>query len=128
MIAVAVVAILAAIAYPSYQDYVRRARRSAAENVLVDLVAKEQAYLIDRRQFAGGASALTNLNYAVPADVQAHFSVTVSANNAASPPTFTVTATPTSALMLADTCGISASVPLTIDQAGVKQPTACWQR
>lgn len=129
MIVVAVVAILTAIAYPSYQDYVRRGKRSAAESALMDLAAKQQAYLVDRRQFASGATALTDLGFTVPPEIASDFAFAVTnVVMTATPPTFSVTATPISTLMLGDSCGISAATPLTLDQAGTKSPAACWRR
>jgi type IV pilus assembly protein PilE len=126
MIVVAIVAILAAIAYPSYQDYVRRGKRSAAESALMDLAAKQQAYLVDRREFA---AATADLGFAPPSEIAGDFAFGVNADNAASPPTFSVTATPASSLMLGDhSCGMSAGTPLSIDQGGKKSPAACWQR
>lgn len=126
MIVVAIVAILATVALPSYQDHTRKAKRAVAAAALMDLAAKQQAYLLDRRQFT---STLSDLRFTVPSEIASDFTFSVSnVNNAATPPTFTVNVTPTSSLMLGDTCGISASVPLALDQAGTKTPAACWQK
>jgi type IV pilus assembly protein PilE len=127
MIVVVIIAILAAVALPSYQNYIRRAKRAAAASALMDLAAKQQAYLLDRRQFA---SALADLGFSAPSEIASDFTFGVSnVNNTATPPTFTLTATPASSLMLADrSCGMSASAPLSLDQAGTKTPSACWQK
>ena len=53
MIAVAVVAILAAIGYPSYTEHIRKSRRATAQAALMDLASRQQAYLLDRRAYAG---------------------------------------------------------------------------
>ena len=47
MITVAVVAILASIALPSYREYIKRGKRAAAQSVLMDLAARQQAFLLD---------------------------------------------------------------------------------
>jgi type IV pilus assembly protein PilE len=130
MVVVAVIGILASIALPSYQDYVRRGKRATAAGVLVDIAARQQAYLLDRRQYASGTTALTDLGYSVPTEIASDFAFAVTnVSNTATPPTFTITATPTSAQMLKDTsCGMSASAPLSLTQAGAKTPAACWQK
>jgi type IV pilus assembly protein PilE len=125
MVVVAIVAILAAVAFPGYQDYVRRAKRATAQTALLDLTAKQQSYLVDRR---GYASTLSDLGFAAPPDIVADFDFAVAVDNTTSPPTFSVRATPKSATMLADKCGITATVPLAVDQAGAKSPAGCWKR
>lgn len=123
MIVVAVVGILATIVYPSYQDYVRRANRSAAQQTMLDVSAKQEQYLTDRRSYAAD---LASLQVSVPADVTTHYTVTI-ANVVASPPSYNVVATPTSAMQLLDACGT-----LTLSSAGVKSVSGtrssadCW--
>lgn len=120
MIAVAVVAILAGIAYPSYQEHVRKSRRAAAQAALLDVAARQQQYLLDRRSYAGTLAAL---RYTVPAEVSTHYQITTEAP-AATPPTFTVRATPQGA-QAADKCGW-----LQVDQTGAKTTQhavgGCW--
>lgn len=120
MIAVAVVAILAGIAYPSYQEHVRKSRRAAAQAVLLDVAARQQQYLLDRRSYAGTLAAL---RYTVPAEVSAYYQIATEAP-AATPPTFTVRATPQGA-QAADKCGW-----LQVDQTGAKTTQhavgGCW--
>ena len=127
MIVVAIIGILGAIAYPSYQNYIRRAKRAAAESALLDLAAKQQAYLIDQRAYA---ATLSSLGFsAPPQEISGDFTFGVTSDNTVSPPIFSLTATPVSSLMLADhSCGMSATVPLALDQAGNKTPSACWQK
>jgi len=126
MIVVVIVTILAAIAYPSYQQYLRRTKRSSAESVLMDLAAKQHSFLLDSRRYA---STLAELGFtAPPTDIAGDFTFSVTVDNTASPPSFSISATPASSMMLADTCGTSASVALAIRQDAVKTPPACWQR
>ena len=91
MIVVAVIGILAAIAYPSYQSQIRKSNRAAAQALLMDAANKQQLYLTSRREYA---STLTDLSITPPAEVTRFYDVTVTAANAATPPTFTLTATP----------------------------------
>ena len=90
-IVVAVVAVLAAIALPSYQAQVRKGRRAAAEAHLAQIVAREQAYLLNTRN--GYTSSLSTLNLVTPSDVSPYFAISI-AVAAGPPPTFTATAAP----------------------------------
>lgn len=123
MIVVAVIGVLAMIVYPSYQDYVRRANRSAAQQTMLDVTAKQEQYLTDRRSYTAD---LTALQVSVPADVTQHYTVTI-ADVVASPPSYNVVATPISAMQLRDACGT-----LTLSSAGVKSvggtraAADCW--
>lgn len=125
MIVVAIVAILSAIALPSYQDHIRKGKRAAAKSTLSDLANRQQAYLTDKRSYATSVTTLIP-SFSAPTEIAADYTFAATADNSVSPPTFSVTATPTSSMMLADTCGTSASVPLALSQAGAKTPAACW--
>lgn len=126
MITVAVIGILAAVALPSYQDSVRKGRRADAQAFLSEVVARQQHFLLDRRAYAvslGGAAADNGLAMAVPDSVSRFYTVAVQADNAARPPSFTVTGTPQGAQAV-DTCAT-----LSIDHRGVKSATgtgSCW--
>jgi type IV pilus assembly protein PilE len=124
MIVVAIVAILATVAYPSYSTYIVRAKRSAAQTTLMTLVNRQQQYQLDARQYATTLAPLGT----VPSDVAANYSVTLAADNTPTPPTYTLTATPTGNQQAADTkCGT-----LSIDQTGAKSISGtgtvatCW--
>lgn len=114
MITVAIIGILSAIAYPSYTQYVVKSNRSAAEAFMLTVAGKQEQYMLDAR---GYATNMTVLNItSVPSEVSKNYNVTVTANNAATPPTYTVTATPTGTQATRDTsCAI-----LTLDQTGGK--------
>lgn len=125
MIAVAVVAILASIALPSYRDYIKRGKRAAAQSVLMDLAARQQAFLLDKRRYATSSSA-TELRFASwPAEIAADYSMApdpVTADNTASPPTFLITAKATSSgVMVGDQ-------DMTINQNGTKTPALYWKK
>ena len=112
MIVVAIIGILAAIAFPAYQSQVRKSNRAAAQAVLMDVANKQQLYLSSQRAYA---DTLAKLSVTPPTDVSRWYDVTVAADNAATPPTFLVTATPKAG---------SAQAPdgeLTLDSAGTKK-------
>jgi type IV pilus assembly protein PilE len=105
MIVVAIVAILAAVAYPSYREYVARANRADAKIFLGEVANRQAQFFSYARQFASTFDA-TGLNQGsgssgkwtcVAANcTSGHYTVTVAVDNAATPPTYTFTATPTS--------------------------------
>jgi type IV pilus assembly protein PilE len=114
MIVLVVIAVLAAIALPAYQEQIRKGRRGTAEAYLMQIVSREQAYLLDTR--SGYTSSLSTLNLTTQTDVSNYFTVSI-AVAAGPPPTFTVTAAP-GTNQNKDLGGKS----LTITNAGVKGP------
>ena len=114
MIVVAIVGILAAVAFPSYQSHVLKGRRASAQTHLMDIAQRQQQYLLDARSYA---STLSALNMTTPSDVSSYYTITLAADSG-TPPSFTVTATPT---------GVQASDgALTISNTGVKTPSDKW--
>ncbi|WP_331647142.1 type IV pilin protein [Piscinibacter sp.] len=122
MIVVAVVTILASIAYPSYEAYMKRSRRSEAQQLVAAIANREAQYLLDSRMYtnvigATGLNANTERWTCTPTAApttcsNGAYNVTIAVNNAATPPTFTVTA---------DATGKQASDgKLTLDQTGAK--------
>jgi len=117
MIVVGVIAILAGIAWPSYQKHVMRAHRSAVQQFMLDIVNREEQYMLDARSYATGVNALTTLNMTVPTNVSPHYTISVAA--VAGPPVgYTVTATATGTQ--------SADGNLTLDSTGAKTPSGKW--
>ena len=116
MVVVAIVGILGAVAYPSYVEHVNRGRRAVAQGVLSDFATRQHQFFVDTR---GYAASLAALRVSVPADVSAHYDITV-ATTAGPPPGFTFTATP-KGKQSSDKCGA-----LTIDAAGARTPSGCW--
>jgi len=118
MITVVVVAILAAIAYPSYTSYVQRGQRSAAQQLMADIANRQQQFLLDAKQYTAALDS-TGLNVVADgwtcvaaACTNPRYSVAVAVDNAATPPSFTITATPTA---IQETDGV-----LTYNQSGQK--------
>lgn len=98
MVVVAIVGILAALAYPSYLQFIRRGHRAEARAALL-----QGAQWMERGATATGtypaATAFPSALKAVPND---KYTISIVADAS----TFTLTATPKSAPMLADKCGI----------------------
>lgn len=92
MIAVAVIGILAAIAYPSYTQYVIRGHRAAAQSEMMDIANRQQQFFMANRSYA---TTLAAMSYTLPAAVGAKYTPAMNANNAATPPNFTITFTAT---------------------------------
>lgn len=91
VVVVAIVGILAGIAYPSYTGYKVRANRAAAQSFLMDLANRQQQYFLNGRVFSGTLSGLGVAG--VPPEVAAYYTVsTPVVDNAASPPSFTLSA------------------------------------
>lgn len=96
MITVAIVGILASIAYPSYTQYVLRGHRAAAQSEMMDIANREQQFMLSNRSYAD-TTALEGSGYVLPSEVNARYNYIVAPDNVATPPTFTITFTPTGA-------------------------------
>ena len=97
MVAVVIIAILAGIAIPSYQSQLRKGHRADAQGLLMDIAQRQQAYILDARTYAVGATAFADLGYTggvLPTSVTDFYTVTMTPAAATVPPSFTVTATP----------------------------------
>lgn len=88
MIVVAIIGILASIAWPNYQEYIRKTNRTAAKSFLMEVMQRQQQYLLDARSYA---ATLTDLGMTVPADVSKNYDI-LAFTIVASPPSVTVTA------------------------------------
>lgn len=119
MIAVVIVGILAAVAFPSYQNYVVKSNRAAAQAFMVDAASREKQYLLDARSYASVANnaGFTALGMTVPSDVSKHYDIAIAV--VASPPSFTITANPTSSQQAGDGA-------LTLTSDGTKGPSGKW--
>ena len=111
MITVAIIGILAAIAFPSYQGQIRKSNRAATQAVMMDAANKQQFYLSSQRKYA---STLVELSITPPTESTKFYTVTIAPDNAATPPSFLITATPN-----AGTPQVPDGV-LTLDSAGTK--------
>ena len=102
LVTLIIVGILAAIAYPNYTSYMQRSRRSEAQQLLVSIANREAQYLLDSRMYtnvigATGLNANTERFTCTPTAAPTlcsnlYFDITVTVDNAATPPTYTVNA------------------------------------
>ena len=98
MIVIVVIGVLSAIAFPSYTKYAMRGKRSAAENLVMEIASKEQQYILDARQYT---NEIGNSGLNIPSRdgwtcattcTNSYYTVSVAADNSATPPSFTITA------------------------------------
>ncbi len=122
MIVITVIAILAGIAYPSYQNSVRKARRSDAQSLMLDTANRQEQYLLDARQYT---TSFTNLGItkdgwscSASACTNTFYSVAITVDNSATPPTFQVDATATGDQV--------ADGNLRLTSVGTKTPSDKW--
>jgi type IV pilus assembly protein PilE len=133
MITVAIIGILVSVAYPAYTQYTVRAKRSAAESFMFQVSSRQEQAMLNARSYfsvaTGATSEWTAASMTVPTDVSANYTLTVTASNTATPPTYTVTAAPLPAQASKDgKCGT-----LTLTNTGVKgisgtsSVSECWR-
>ena len=113
MIVVLIIGVLAAIAYPSYTEQVKKGRRASVQAIMQTVATRQEQYLLEARQYATTPAMLK----VVTTETDAWYTVTIAAVDA--PPSYTITAT---------AIGPQASDGnLTLDNLGVKTPTAKWK-
>ena len=120
LIVLVIAGILASIAYPAYTSHLIRSNRSAAQSLMLDAAAREERFLLDRRGYTDvlGPGGL-NLN--LPTEVSRCYSIALTVDNGATPPTYTIVATP---LPGSRQGGDGA---LTLTSQGAKLPPEKWQ-
>jgi type IV pilus assembly protein PilE len=118
MVVTAIVAILGAIALPAYRQYVVRSNRSAAMSQMMDIVNREQQFLLVNRAYADKA-ALTDSGYVLSPEVSRLYTWDVEVPES-TVPSFVITFTPTGSQ--------GKDGALTIDNQGRKTPAEKWQR
>jgi type IV pilus assembly protein PilE len=96
MITVAIIAILSAVAYPAYTSHIVKAKRSAAQSFMQMAATKQEQSMLNARTYYTAATAAewSAQRMTVPSEVATVYTVTMTADNASTPPSYTVTATP----------------------------------
>jgi type IV pilus assembly protein PilE len=112
---VASMSVVTAIALPSYTHQLRKSARDEARSFLAAAAASQEAFLRERRRYAGSLEAL---RVKPPAGLAGKYTFVVAAGDG--PPSFTLTATATS-VQADDACPT-----LTLDSRGGKGPDSCW--
>jgi len=118
MIVLVVIGILAAIAVPSYNSQLRKSSRAAAQAAMMDIANKQAFFLQSRRSYT--TDYATDLGVTLQDDVTRWYDLTISADNTATPPTFTITGTPKSGTRQASDGNI------TLSNTGAKTPPDKW--
>ncbi len=86
LIVVVIMAILATIAVPSYREAVRRSDRRAAQSAMMEIANRERQVFVSNRAFQDEAE----LAFTLPAELEGKYTYTITVDNAASPPTYTI--------------------------------------
>lgn len=76
LIAIAVIGILAAIALPNYQEYVRKGNRSSAQQFMMSVASKQEAYLVDNRAYTATIGS-GGLGLTAPSELSGKYSFAV---------------------------------------------------
>ena len=114
MIVVAIIGILTAIALPNYQNYVIKSKRASAQSFMLDVANREKQYLLDARAYA----SLSDLGVVAPNEVSSNYTIAIAVG--ATPPSFTITATPITGSTQAG------DAALTLTDTGTKSPAGKW--
>lgn len=116
MIVVAIIGILASVAYPAYLDSVRKGHRSNAQQLMMQISNRQEQYLLDARQYSASPADLGISRDGWSCDAvdcdNDQFTVVITVNNAATPPSWSITATAAGSQ--------SKDGNLTLDSAGAK--------
>ena len=131
MIVVAIIAILAAVGYPSYLGSISKARRSDAQQLMLDVVNREEQVMLDIRDYSTDFTVLgiTKEDWTCTAAtcVNNFYTVTITPAGPFDPPGYTITATSPYWGSPRTASGPQLSDGnLTIDNTGAKTPSDKW--
>lgn len=118
VVAVSIVGILASMSFGSYQKYYLRTNRSAAQQFMLDVVNREELYLLDARTYTDNIGN-TGLGLVIPTRVSDRYAITI-ALTLGPPQGYVVTATPTGNQL--------EDGELTLGSDGTKLPLAKWSK
>lgn len=119
MITVAIVGILASIAYPSYTDYVTRSNRSEGQRELLRYANIQEQVYVDSRSYAANMKGLGSTTETIDTE-NGKYTISVSAQTTT---TFTLLAS-----AKGSQTGDTDCTALTVNEVGVKGPSACWEK
>jgi type IV pilus assembly protein PilE len=116
LVVMVIVGVLASIAIPSYRTYIIKGNRRAAQAVMMDIANREQQYFTANRTYADADT----LNYSLPSEVGDKYTYEIDVDNAATPPTFEITFSPSPGTIQEN------DPALTLNERGVKTPPEKW--
>lgn len=127
LVAVAIIGVLLSIALPSYEDYLRKANRTGAKGVLLEIFSRQEQFATTNRAYYATPSVndLSGLGVVVPPDVLKHYQFEVLPCNTGTSPSCTqfvgyrAVATPISTTQVIDGA-------LQVNQFGLKTPVGKW--
>ena len=121
MIVVGIVAILLSLAYPSYVDYVRKAKRGDAQQMLLNWSINQEIFRSNNTTYAGiGALA-------APVDPDGTYVFSIVGTPTAATYTVQAAAQGDQAKDKSRSGASGECATLTMDQNGVKTPLPCWE-
>ena len=126
MIVIAIVAILVALALPSYTNYVRKAKRGEAEQLLMNWANLQEIWRANNPTYADDVAAPNG----IPLPTHNDYTFSLGDPNPPSASAFILVATPKND-QVNDKDRNKPCNPLTLDQSGTKGPvvegvTYCW--
>ncbi|MBF0444373.1 MAG: type IV pilin protein [Magnetococcales bacterium] len=123
MIVISILGILAAVAMPAYDDYIKRARRAQASQLLLEIANRQEMYLLDSRAYTDSFTTLQftssdwDCTTVATTCSNSYYNVTVTVVTASAgvPPAYTITATPIASqvsdgVLTYDSLGVSTHV------------------
>jgi len=129
MITVALIGILAAIALPAYQDYVTRARRADAKNIILSVQLAQEKWRANNSSYT---DSMTNLGYPGDSDQTSpdgYYKATVTNTSGT---TYTITAVPQGSQAANDTeCAsfiINQDGTQSVTGTASANPSVCWAK
>lgn len=120
IVVMVVSAILAAVALPTYLGHVRKTRRAAAQDALLDAASREEQFFLNNKTYTVAIGS-SGLNRSTSTE-GGYYTLSVDAASSACPiaTCYALRATPQGS-QAADSCGA-----LTLNSNGVKGPSGCW--
>lgn len=118
MIVIVIVAVLVGLALPSYKDYVRKARRGEAQQLLMNWANMQEIWRANHTTYAAAAASPDG----IPAPTHSAY---VFSLEAATATTYSLQAEPQGD-QAKDKCDGYPYDELTLDQSNTKTPPDCW--
>jgi type IV pilus assembly protein PilE len=117
MIVIAIVAILVGLALPSYTQFIRKANRGEAQQLLMNWANNQEIWRANHTDYAQDIDA----ELKAPTHDKYDFALPVRG-----PTTYTLTATPSTPDQLKDKEHGTPCTALNLDQSNAKTPPQCW--